>query len=191
MICALLVYFLLTGCLYALTPPPGHTLGQPWPMPKAFSQTEDIQVLSSDKFEFTVSGNDCDILRTALSRYFKIVFHNKGSTSLKFKPRSRVQQEKTNWKAIDLSELPSLDINIKTTCEVYPSLQMDESCESPFYTILNLKPNKRTNFMGRGGTGFSIFISENCFVFHLLIGAVTTIRLVADPGCIPQYFFII
>ena len=128
-----------------LTPPPGHSLGQPWPMPKTFSQTGDMQMLSQDTFQFTVTGNDCDILQAAVTRYFKIIFYTgwqqnpqKPKTSkehgedntLRFHPRF---QHKTGGRVPrsvgDAPLLSTLSVSLSSPCEMWPSLQMDESCK--------------------------------------------------------------
>ena len=58
----------------SVTPPAGQTLGQPWPMPQSFKQTADALMLNSLTFKFTISGQDCDIIRSAMDRYYQLTF---------------------------------------------------------------------------------------------------------------------
>ena len=113
---------------YGSTPPAGHTLGQPWPKPANMTQTADVQALSMDTFQFVVTGNNCDLLRGALNRYFKIIFYtgrDGQDSTLRFRPRP----------SYGANLLPSLSVNVKSACmdtadkRMMPSLDMDESCE--------------------------------------------------------------
>ena len=72
--------FLYT-CVGGVTPPAGHTLGQPWPMPQSFKQTSDAYIVNSYSFKFTISGQDCDIIRGAVDRYYQITFQVRNMTS--------------------------------------------------------------------------------------------------------------
>ena len=76
-------------------------------------------------FQFKVGSTDCDLLRAAISRYYKIVFYTgSDSTTLRFHPHLRSIHVK------DVPVLPALVIMITGACETWPSLGMDESCES-------------------------------------------------------------
>ena len=104
------------------TPPSSQTLGQPWPMPQSYKSTEETQLLYKYNFQFNVVGQDCDDLRDAINRYFKIIFYTQGD-SFKFRTlRNRIEQQNDNV-------LLGLDINLSKACDRYPSLNMDESCE--------------------------------------------------------------
>ena len=96
-------------------PPSDKTVGQPWPMPMMYKPSPDVQPVSS-MFQFNVVGNDCDILESALERYYIIIF---GS------PENR----DTTLRYNAVTSLGGLDVNVAETCEQYPSLEMDESCE--------------------------------------------------------------
>ena len=124
------LYFCIFGCLCIsglailpeFTPPKAQTLGQPWPMPQSYKSSEETLLLYKYNFQFNVVGQDCDDLRDAINRYFKIIFYTQGD-SLKFRTlRNRIEQQNDNI-------LLGLDINLSKACEHYPSLNMDESCE--------------------------------------------------------------
>ena len=113
---------------YGFTPPTAHTIGQPWPKPANMTQTADVQALSMDTFQFMVTGNNCDLLRGALNRYFKIIFYtgrDGQDSTLRFRPRP----------SYGANLLPSLSVNVKSACldtadkRLMPSLDMDESCK--------------------------------------------------------------
>ena len=62
------------GLKLGVTPPAGHSVGQPWPLPSSYKQTATAFGLNSATFQFTISGNDCDILSSATDRYYQITF---------------------------------------------------------------------------------------------------------------------
>ena len=62
------------GLNLGVTPPAGHSVGQPWPLPSSFKQSAAAFGLNSVTFQFTISGDDCDILRSATDRYYQIIF---------------------------------------------------------------------------------------------------------------------
>ena len=119
-------FFLLSVILVGVpfikcvTPPPGQTLGQPWPMPQTYQPTSSIQMLSPDSFTFQVTGKTCDLLEDAITRYFRIIFDPDGSGhTLKFQNR---------FSKMYGAMLPSLEVSLANDCEQYPSMGMDESC---------------------------------------------------------------
>jgi len=95
-----------------------HSVGQPWPKPQHITQTTTKYSLSAGNFQFRVTGTDCDLLRGAFHRYFKIIFHN-DDISLRFHPRNFPRN------FMD-SQITHLDVSVNR-CEEYPSLGMDES----------------------------------------------------------------
>ena len=118
-----------------------QTVGQPWPLPQAYLSGTNVQSLNSNSFQFRVVGKDCDILQAAIVRYFKIVFRTTtdGKAApltydddvLRFQPKERRgiwAQEQENEAGAGLA-LGGLDVEVGQACaELYPSLDMDESC---------------------------------------------------------------
>ena len=122
-----------------------QTEGQPWPMPQSYLPGKNVQSLNSDSFRFNVVGKDCDILQDAIVRYFKIIFRTTvggnaaplyGDGVLRFHPRGG--PEVWGWEQDD-GETPEgeagggtlrgLDLEVGQQCaDLYPSLDMDESC---------------------------------------------------------------
>ena len=116
---------------------PGQTVGQPWPLPQSYLPGSNVQSLSSDTFRFRVVGKDCDILRAAIVRYYKLIFRTPLITApasddhvLRFKPKDGSR----DWELEQDNEadggLEGIDVEVGQTCSglVYPSLDMDESC---------------------------------------------------------------
>ena len=114
-----------------VTPGTPQTKGQPWPMPFSYQPTETTQTLNQFNFQFQVVGNDCDILRSALDRYFNIIFYP-GSPSLEAKRRLDERLKFQLQKGNSASMLEQLSVNVQQPCsnKDYPSLDMDESCEA-------------------------------------------------------------
>ena len=116
---------------------PGQTVGQPWPLPQSYLPSSNVQSLSSDTFRFHVVGKDCDILRAAIVRYYKLIFRTPLSSAtapkddvLRFRPKDGSRF----WALEQDNEadggLGGIDVEVGQTCSglVYPSLDMDESC---------------------------------------------------------------
>ncbi|KAK3098222.1 hypothetical protein FSP39_017372 [Pinctada imbricata] len=101
---------------YSTTP----TRGQPWPMPQKYSVTTKTYDIDSNNFQFTASGQTCDILTKAFARYKTIIFGSQ-DTKLRFYPNSfnRVEEGVTG-----------LNVKVQKPCEEYPYLGMDESWHS-------------------------------------------------------------
>ena len=116
---------------FQVTPGTPQTLGQPWPMPYSYKPSTLTQSLNQFNFRFEVTGNDCDILRSALDRYFNIIFYP-GSPSLEQKRRI---DERLKFRPRQTNDiLDQLSVNVKQPCSEkdFPSLDMDESCENSF-----------------------------------------------------------
>ena len=118
MFCA--VFLSIIAYSWAFTPPSGQTIGQPWPMPQSFVQTSDIYSISDYDFTFNVVGQSCDILESALRRYYSLIFYPPMSgrskdTVMRFRPKRLG------------GSLSMLNVNLKQACEKYPSLKMDEA----------------------------------------------------------------
>jgi hypothetical protein len=101
------------------------TVGIPWPAPKSMTFTKTAYALEPDSFQFTTTGQDCDIiLDEAYRRYYGEIFsiHNDDRPYMQFARRRKFRPSAT------LSVVQELDVNVKQVCEKYPSLDMDESC---------------------------------------------------------------
>lgn len=90
------------------------TIGQPWPMPMSYAPTP-VLINVPKSLEIESTGNDCDILQAALVRYYKLTFN----------PSS--VDDTLKWST--MPQLTTLNVNVMSPCEKYPSLGMDESCE--------------------------------------------------------------
>lgn len=95
-----------------------QTVGQPWPMPASYSSNSDLYSIDSELFEFTATGQSCDVLYEAFARYRRILF-GQNLEVLKFKPHLGESHQ-------------TLYVNQRKPCDKYPSLESDESCK---YTI--------------------------------------------------------
>ena len=92
-------------------------------MPASISTTSNVQTLERATFQFNAIGTTCDILKSAFTRYFNIMFDEPSgvteeqySTALKFSSNQ--------------NQLDKLDVNVMTPCDLlYPSFEMNESCE--------------------------------------------------------------
>ena len=117
-----------------------QTVGQPWPLPQSYLTGPKVQSLDSDKFQFRVTGKDCDILQAAIVRYYKIIFRTTSAGNaaslyrddvLRFQPkdgRSRTERQREDGGGAGLG-LGGLEVEVGQECaDLYPSLDMDESC---------------------------------------------------------------
>ncbi|KAK7481355.1 hypothetical protein BaRGS_00027435 [Batillaria attramentaria] len=124
--CIFLFFVLITVSTYpvgvlCLDP----TKGEPWPYPKTYTTTGDLNVIDAAIFRFTLGSSsvDCDILREAFARYPRAIFGNvagRGDSSLRFKPETESKLKQ--------GALSELIVTVPTACEgEYPSLESDES----------------------------------------------------------------
>ena len=117
-----------------------QTVGQPWPLPQSYLTGPKVQPLDSDKFQFRVTGKDCDILQAAVVRYYKIIFRTTSAGNaaslhqgdvLRFQPkdgRSRTERQRENEGGTGAG-LEYLEVEVGQECaDLYPSLDTDESC---------------------------------------------------------------
>ena len=121
-----------------------QTVGQPWPLPQSYRTGPKVQSLDSDKFQFRVTGKDCDILQTAIVRYYKIIFRTTSAGNaaslhrddvLRFQPKDRrsASASGTEWQRENEGGtgacLGGLEVEVGQECaDLYPSLDTDESC---------------------------------------------------------------
>jgi len=106
------------------TPPAAKTKGQPWPMPSVYATTGDTMLVTSSAFKFAAGDKTCDILQDAFDRYFGYIFYS-GRRHLKSDSLRSVARKAGQ------PMLTTLRVDVTTECDrLYPSIDMDESCES-------------------------------------------------------------
>ena len=122
-----------------------QTVGQPWPLPQSYKPGTNVQTLNADTFQFRVAGKDCEILRAAFVRYYKLIFRTTADSNaapldrddvLRFQPKAKGEPSIQAWEQESIYEagndldLGSLDVEVGQECAEmgYPSLDMDESC---------------------------------------------------------------
>lgn len=118
----LLLCTTLAASALAFTPGELKTRGQPWPMPQQYSPSPTVLTLSPH-FQFTVSGKDCDILRSAINRYEKIIRYHLGQKKIK------IAQDDHPFvvRFSSTTMLSELRVDLMSECEQWPYLGMDES----------------------------------------------------------------
>ena len=92
------------------------TKGQVFPKPQMQIIYDEQNLLdkSEFRFEYTKESQICDVVSNAFSRYYKIIFG------------SRLMREKQP--IINLPSIKKLTVMVHVPCELYPSLESDESC---------------------------------------------------------------
>ena len=109
--------FLILSCFIASVwcrPAKDQTNGAPWPLPQVYSPS-DVAIKVSKQFSFLAAGKDCDILEAAVARYSKLLFGEMARSDKLIFESSSV--------------LKSVSVNLIDDCEMYPHINMDESCE--------------------------------------------------------------
>jgi hexosaminidase len=112
------------------------SVGQAWPKPQSIQTTPQQFALDSRAFHFLVNSTSqsCDLLTSALDRYYKLIFfpqlylNHILSPELEFNEK----QHKPKGALADLSDaspLKRLNIHIQQPCDQWPSLESDESCK--------------------------------------------------------------
>ncbi|XP_048734162.2 beta-hexosaminidase subunit beta-like isoform X1 [Ostrea edulis] len=92
------------------------TIGMPWPLPQQYSSTPAVYTINRNVFKFRATDQSCDILESAFFRYQTIIFGYREKT-LRFHPKLFLKA----------GSLTVLDVNVKSKCDRYPYLGMDES----------------------------------------------------------------
>jgi hypothetical protein len=107
--------------------------GTPWPMPQIYN-TLDIKNSINEKifrFKYADQSVVCDIVSSAFTRYYKIIFEpeeyeivpgfkmNKVRRAKPLKPESNRKIE---------NYIENLEISIQQPCETFPKFESDESC---------------------------------------------------------------
>ena len=113
-----------------------QTVGEPWPKPQSIQPTPDQLAVHPAAFHFIVNatGQTCDLLTSALDRYFRLIFFPKTYLSHILHPARRIDpvEFKLKKSLSDLEDTPllkRLNVYVKQPCERYPNLESDESCE--------------------------------------------------------------
>ena len=112
------------------------TVGEPWPKPQSIQTTPDQWAVHPATFHFIVNatGQTCDLLTSALDRYFRLIFFPKTYLSHILHPTRQIDPAdlKPKKSLSDLEDVPflkRLNVYVKQPCERYPNLESDESCK--------------------------------------------------------------
>lgn len=112
------------------------TVGQPWPKPQSMQSTAQQLAIHPDAFHFLVNATSqtCDLLTSALDRYFRLIFFPHSYMKYILDPQSsdaqiRRKPKKTLADLRDAPILERLNVYIEQPCDQYPSLQSNESCK--------------------------------------------------------------
>ena len=113
-----------------------RTVGQPWPLPQTMNTTNQQFAIHPETFHFLVnqSSQTCDLLTSALDRYYQLTFFPHTYFNYIFHPELINKQKqilKLKTKLNDLHDVPMLkrlNIFVQQPCEQYPTLESNESC---------------------------------------------------------------
>lgn len=113
---------------------PNATIGEPWPLPQKYIvNNSNVFRISRETLKVTIRNNSCDILQQAIERFKENIYkfsleeyysnlvniEASGFENLENKYRQSMYTKSIN--------LTSLHIYVNTKCDVYPSLESDES----------------------------------------------------------------
>ncbi|XP_033125155.1 beta-hexosaminidase subunit beta-like isoform X2 [Anneissia japonica] len=102
------------------------TRGAPWPLPRELKTTNDVLILvKPESFKFTFDSKNCDLLQTAFTRYYNVIFYGTQETP------QVIKKQAYPWRSPTANEtsLSSLIVTMET-CPEYPTLSSNEN-----YTI--------------------------------------------------------
>ncbi len=112
-----------------------RTVGQPWPLPQSMQITAQQYAIHPAAFHFLVnqSSQTCDLLTSALDRYYRLTFFPQTYFDHIFNPKSINKQKEPKLKKCldDLRDVPmlkQLNVFIQQPCDQYPTLESNESC---------------------------------------------------------------
>lgn len=110
-----------------------QTIGQPWPLPQSMRITTQQYAIHPAAFHFLAnqSSQTCDLLTSALDRYFQLIFFPRTYFDYIFNPETIDQQKQISKLQRNLNDVPmlkQLNIFIQQPCEQYPTLESNESC---------------------------------------------------------------
>jgi hypothetical protein len=111
------------------------SVGETWPKPQSIQTTAQQLAVHPDAFHFMVNSTSqtCDLLTSALDRYFKLIFYPQSYLNYVLHPESANNEIKQTLKKslADLRDTPilkRLNIYIQQPCDQYPTLESNESC---------------------------------------------------------------
>jgi hypothetical protein len=111
------------------------SVGEPWPKPQSIQTTAQQLAVHPAAFHFLVNatGQTCDLLTSALDRYYKLIFFPQTYLNHILHPGSVNDENKDVPKKSleDLRDTPMLkrlNIYVQQPCDQYPSLESNESC---------------------------------------------------------------
>lgn len=113
------------------------TIGHPWPKPQSIQTTAARLAIHPSKFEFMINetSHQCDILRNAFDRYYKMIFFPQAYMLYLFDPllaHIQINSLKSTIKNVsefgDVPLLRTLVVRIEQPCEEWPRLESNESC---------------------------------------------------------------
>ena len=84
-----------------------------------------------------ITGNRCDILEEAVSRYYNMIFHPTRGKGVEKRFEKLFEQVRHGWEASELFRgyLDTLSIDLQKPCDIYPSFSMDESCKLTVFRL--------------------------------------------------------
>jgi hypothetical protein len=119
------------------------SVGEPWPKPQSIQTTAQQFAVHPDAFHFMVNSTSqtCDILTSALDRYFRLIFFPQSYLNYILRPQSAENEIKQTPKKslADLCDTPilkRLNVYIQQPCDQYPTLESNESCNKNLNLVL-------------------------------------------------------
>lgn len=112
------------------------SVGEPWPKPQSIQTTAQQFAIHPAVFHFSVNSTSqtCDLLTSALDRYYRLIFFPQTYLKYILNPGSVNNQTenipKKNLAGLRAPLLESLNIYIEQPCDQYPSLESNESCKT-------------------------------------------------------------
>ncbi len=111
------------------------SVGEPWPKPQSVQTTAQQFAIHPAVFHFSVNSTSqtCDLLTSALDRYYRLIFFPQTYLNYILNPGSVNNQTehipKINLAGLRAPLLESLNVYIQQPCDQYPSLESNESCK--------------------------------------------------------------
>jgi hypothetical protein len=119
------------------------SVGEPWPKPQSIQITAQQFAVHPDAFNFMINSTSqtCDLLTSALDRYFRLIFFPQSYLNYVLHPESAENEIKqTSKKSLaDLHDTPilkRLNVYIQQPCDQYPTLESNESCNKNLNLVL-------------------------------------------------------
>ncbi|KAL8583684.1 hypothetical protein ACOMHN_037407 [Nucella lapillus] len=123
-IATLFLFLTVLNGLKLSSPPIEPTKGEPWPIPKMYKTTENVNTLIARNFDFMIGGADCDILREAFVRYQRAIFGNSQDKNYATRGNPKLVQMFEQTEGV----ISGVTVKVAASCKgAYPSLESDES----------------------------------------------------------------